>query len=92
MSMIYEQIRDEALQLSDDERRALANELAATLSFITDEDDSELDELLTSQPLTGEEIAAQGLLGGWEDLRIEDSSEWVNNQRRQRREKRGWTL
>lgn len=41
-------------------------------------------------PMTGAELVNAGLLGGWEDLGITDSSEWVEEQRRLRRERRGW--
>jgi hypothetical protein len=44
--------------------------------------DEELKELLTIKPMTGHEIVAAGLVGGWEDLEITDSVEWVEEQRR----------
>jgi len=53
----------------------------------------ELDEMLTFQPSTLGEILSEGLVGGWEDRGITDSVEWVLEQRRKRRERRGnWTL
>lgn len=50
----------------------------------------ELDELLRVEPLTGAEIVARGLLGGWEDMGIIDSAEWVNEQKRNHRKKFDW--
>ncbi len=52
---------------------------------------AEIDEFLRRKPgKTGAEIVAAGLLGGWEHKGITDSVEWVKEQRRKRREKRGW--
>lgn len=51
----------------------------------------ELEELLRVEPLTGAEIVAAGLVGGWENKGITDSSEWVEEQRRKRREERRLT-
>ena len=51
----------------------------------------ELAELLRpKRPLTGKEIVEAGLLGGWEDRGIEDSVEWVRQQRAARRRKINW--
>jgi len=47
----------------------------------------ELDRVLKVQPMTGAEIVASGLLGGWEDEGIADSAAWVEEQRRKRRER-----
>lgn len=54
-------------------------------------DQDELAELLRIEPLSGAEIIAAGLAGGWEDKGITDSSTWVEEQRRKRREARGAT-
>lgn len=40
-----------------------------------------------SEPLTGAEIVARGLTGGWKDLGIEDSVAWVKEQKRKPRER-----
>lgn len=48
----------------------------------------ELRELADSQPMTGAEIVAAGLTGAWEHRGIEDSVEWVEQQRKARRNKR----
>lgn len=61
----------------------------------TDDDliltDEEVRELLQSEePMTGKEIAEAGLLGGWKDMGIEDSVEWVAQQRAKRRKKINW--
>jgi len=46
----------------------------------------ELAEALKIQPLTGAEMIAAGLAGGW---KIDESgAEWVDRQRRERREQR----
>ena len=52
--------------------------------------EEEIKELLTFIPTSGAEIAAMGLIGGWEHKGITDSVEWVNEQRRQRRERNKW--
>jgi hypothetical protein len=46
----------------------------------------ELAEALKIQPLTGAEMVAAGLTGGWEVN--ESGAEWVERQRRERREQR----
>lgn len=46
----------------------------------------ELTEALTIEPLTGAEIVAAGLIGGWEGS--EDGVDWIDSQRRERRERR----
>ncbi len=38
---------------------------------------------------TGQEIVEMGLLGGWEDMGIEDSVVWIQEQRRKRKQERG---
>jgi hypothetical protein len=40
------------------------------------------------KPMTGAEIIAAGLTGGWKDKGIEDSVAWVEEQRRKQSEKR----
>lgn len=50
--------------------------------------EEELLELTKLEPMTGAEIIAAGLTGAWEDRGIEDSVEWVEQQRQARREKR----
>ena len=52
--------------------------------------DAELAELLTIEPLTGKEIIEAGLTGSWSDLGIKDGADWVETQRRIRRERRKW--
>lgn len=48
----------------------------------------EIAAALRVQPLTGAEIIAAGLTGGWKDEVSESGAEWVDRQRRERREKR----
>jgi hypothetical protein len=52
--------------------------------------DEELAELMRVEPLTGSQIVAAGLTGGWKDANIADGAAWVEEQRRNRRERRGW--
>ena len=47
----------------------------------------EIDKALKVEPMTGAEIVASGLLGGWKDEGITDSAAWVEEQRRKRRER-----
>jgi hypothetical protein len=46
----------------------------------------ELDESLKFNPIPAENIVP----GGWEDMGIEDSVQWVEEQRRKMMEGRGW--
>lgn len=52
----------------------------------------EVEELLRppKKRLTGPEIVAAGLVGGWEHKGITDSVEWLAAQRRSRRERNQW--
>ena len=49
--------------------------------------DEELDQLM--QPQSGKP-ASEIETGGWEDLDIQDGAEWVEQQRRKRREQNKW--
>jgi hypothetical protein len=51
----------------------------------------EIAELMRIEPLSPAEIAAEGLLGTWADLNISDGAEWVNEQKRKRKERRKWS-
>jgi hypothetical protein len=46
----------------------------------------ELARALEIEPMTGAEIVAAGLAGGWEAEGIADGAEWVERQRRRRSE------
>ena len=48
----------------------------------------ELAEALRIEPLTGAEIVAAGLTGGWKEAGIDDSLRWVEEQRHRRQEER----
>lgn len=48
----------------------------------------ELDQALRTEPMTGAEIIAAGLVGGWKEEGITDGAAWVEEQRRRRRERR----
>lgn len=50
----------------------------------------ELERALRVEPMTGSEIVGAGLVGGWEDQGIRDANEWVEEQRRRRRDRRAW--
>ena len=50
----------------------------------------ELTGALKLEPMTGSEIVKAGLLGGWENQEITDANEWVEEQRRKRREQQPW--
>ena len=50
--------------------------------------EDELKRALEITPMTGAEIIAAGLTGGWADQGITDSVAWVEEQRRKRRERR----
>ena len=48
----------------------------------------EITELMQVDPLPPAEVVAQGLLGTWAD--IDDGAEWVNEQKRKRKERGKW--
>ena len=90
-----------ALQLPPDERIAMIEELAASFKQEFDvsgelADDErpltsdEIKELMRVEPLPPAEVVAQGLLGTWADMGITDGAEWVNEQKRKRKERRKW--
>jgi hypothetical protein len=76
------------------ERLALAMREALTASDAAETEtpwtDAEIAAMMTLKPLTGAEIVAAGLTGGWEDINITDGAEWVNAQKRKRQERRRW--
>jgi hypothetical protein len=47
--------------------------------------EGELEELMRVDPMTGADIVAAGLTGGWKDLDINDGAEWIQEQRRKRK-------
>jgi hypothetical protein len=52
--------------------------------------DAEIEDMLRPEPKSGAEIVELGHTGGWEHKGIKDGVEWIEDQRRKRREKRGW--
>lgn len=57
------------------------------ISPLTDDD---ITRLMQTTPMTGAEIVAAGLTGGWRDLDISDGTAWVEDVRRKRKERRSW--
>jgi hypothetical protein len=47
--------------------------------------DEEIAQAMEFEPMTGAEIVAAGLTGGWKDEDIVDGATWVQEQRRNRR-------
>jgi hypothetical protein len=95
----YDAILALALRLSPGERVAMIRDLAGSVETdigdeaLLDEEpltDEEVAELTRIEPMQPAEIVAAGLLGGWEHLGITDGAEWVNEQKRKRRERRKW--
>lgn len=94
-----EEVVNQALRLApqDQARRvarvatAMGQELAAPqpedVEPLTDE---EIADMLRPEPMTGTEIVAAGLTGGWADMGITDGAEWVQEQRRKRWEQHVW--
>jgi hypothetical protein len=89
----FDDVLTRALRLSPTERLAMLEELAMSLESVLpspvaapgeeeDFDPEEIAELMRIEPLSPEEIAAQGLLGTWADLNIADGAEWVNEQKK----------
>jgi hypothetical protein len=52
--------------------------------------DEETARLMQTTPATGAEIVAAGLTGVWRDQDIGDGQTWVEEQRRQRKDRRTW--
>lgn len=50
----------------------------------------ELERAVRIEPMSGSEMVQAGLTGGWETLGITDSVEWVEEQRRKRRDQGAW--
>ncbi len=48
------------------------------------------DVFKPQKPLTGKEMVEQGFIGGWEDMGIQDSVEWLAQQKAKRRAKNQW--
>jgi hypothetical protein len=67
-----------------------AGEARVTIELAPEADWSseELAQALRIEPMTGAEIVAAGLAGGWEEAGIEDAVAWVDRQRQRRREQR----
>ena len=53
--------------------------------------DEEIRQVMRPEPMTGQEIIAAGLTGGWKDEGIVDGALWVEDQRRKRKELRRWS-
>ena len=88
--MTLNEILEQAKQLSPAERRELRAQLQAMDMDDNDWTEAELTELLTVEPMTGREIVAAGLTGGWRDLDVEDGATWVEKRRQAQRERRKW--
>jgi hypothetical protein len=69
-----------------------AGEAEVTIEISPEEpwSQQDLEDLLRPEPLTGREIVAAGLAGGWEDLGIPDGQTWVEAQRRRRQGNLKW--
>jgi hypothetical protein len=50
--------------------------------------EDELGSPLTTEPRTGAEIIAAGVIGGWSEEEISDGQSWVDSRRRERRAQR----
>lgn len=70
----YEDIRDEVLKWPENERLRLFAEVLGNNVPLDDDEpftDEEIARMVAevgSEPLTGAEIVARGLLGGWADM------------------------
>ncbi len=94
-----EELVDRALRLPPEDQAKLVTRIVTAMSRLGETEytedvepltNEEIAEMLRPEPMTGAEIVAAGLTGGWADLGIPDGAEWVQEQRRKRREKRGW--
>lgn len=100
LNKIYQMIDS----LSDREKWLLFEYVSDSIQPATESGDStdqeegfteeEIKEMLKpKKPLTGKEMVERGFVGGWEDMGIEDSVEWVAQQRKKHDEERRkrWT-
>ena len=87
--------------LSDSEKRLLFEYVTDSIQLTSQSDDSadqevgfteeEIKEMLRpKKPLTGKEMVEGGFVGGWEDMGIEDSVAWLEEQSAKRRNKFQW--
>jgi hypothetical protein len=92
--MTVTEILEQVKALSAPERAELMQRLlqmdAITSAVETSWDQTELDALLTVEPLTGREIVEAGLTGTWAEYDLPDGVTWVEEQRRKRRELSKW--
>ena len=100
----FEQISKMAKSLDTSEQLLLVEQLIAWIrskrDMTTEEDmqsepeiwnEDELRQLLDdNQPMTTQEFLEAGLFGGWEDVGIEDSVKWVEEQRAKTRDRYSW--
>jgi hypothetical protein len=95
----FDDVFEQAVQLSSAEQARLIERLAGLMreTMISPQpQDTEVwtDEqraaMLTPEPLSGAEVIAMGLVGTWAEMGIEDGADWVNEQKRKRREKFDW--
>lgn len=100
--MPFEEVLNNALQLDSAELARLMERLASALHERLAEDTmkapaddieaytpEEVAEMLRpGKKLTFDELIEQGILGGWADMGITDSAEWVEAQRRKRWEQK----
>ena len=96
--MPFEEVLNNALQLDSAELARLMEHLASALHERLAEDTAnesaddieaftpeEVAEMLRpGKKLTFDELIEQGILGGWADMGINDSVEWIQAQRRKR--------
>lgn len=99
--MPFEELVNQALRLDTLDQARLLARLAVTLQAqlanktgeLTNTEPytpEEVEAMMQYNPLTPEEAEAQGLIGGWADMNIADGAEWVNEKKRQRRERNAW--
>jgi hypothetical protein len=50
----------------------------------------ELEKALRVEPMTGAEMIAAGVVGGWAEEGISSGEEWVEEKRRERHERLQW--
>lgn len=87
----FDDVLEQALVLSPTEKARLMERLAAAIQdefieheAVTDEElwtDDELVAMMQPEPMTGAEIIAAGLTGGWSNMGISGGGEWVNAQK-----------
>jgi len=96
--MTFQDVVETVLKLSPEEQTQLIEmiEFARQPSIQSHDSDEplmtseEIEALLHGTPKNSQDIARSDYVGAWSDMGITDGAEWVNEQKRKRRERKSW--